>query len=107
MAVPPNYFITGAWKTNTGVITDVFLHLKTATGFNVGKKTAEAAAIQLLKANNTVMTLKWDYKTATWKRGAYVTVVKENNKEFLRSVNDTTGEDNLDNIDCCRNPSNI
>lgn len=44
------------------------------------------------------MTLKWDYKTATWKRGACVTVVKEGNKEFLRSLKDTTVEDNLDNM---------
>lgn len=98
MAVPPNYFITGVWKTDAGVITDAFLHLNTATGFNAGKKTIEADAIQLLKANNLVMTLKWDYKTATWRRGAYVTVVKEGNKEFLRSVKDTTVEDNLDNM---------
>lgn len=82
MAVPPNYFISGVWKTDTGVITDVFLHLNTATGFQVGKKTTEATVVQLLKANNTVMTLKWDYKTATWKRGAYITVVKEGNKDF-------------------------
>src|ERR1700737_2042205 len=98
MAVPPNHFISGVWKTDAGVITDVFLHLNTATGFNAGRKTTEAAVIQLLKTNNTVMTLKWDYKTATWKRGAYVTVVKESSKEFLRSVKDTTVEDNLDNM---------
>lgn len=37
MAVPPNYFITGVWKTDAGVITDVFLHLNTSTGFNAEK----------------------------------------------------------------------
>lgn len=98
MAVPPNYFITGVWKTDAGVITDVFLHSNASTGFSTGKKTAEASVIQLLKANNTVMTLKWDYKTASWKRGASVTVVKEGNKEFLRSEKDATVEDNLDNM---------
>lgn len=98
MAVPPNYFITGVWKTDAGVVTDVFLHLNTSTGFNAGKKTTEAGVIQLIKANNTVMTLKWDYKNTMWKRGAYIAVVKEGNKEFLRSVKDTMVEDNLDNM---------
>ncbi len=98
MAVPPNYFITGVWKTDADVITDVFLHLNTATNFKAGRKTTEAAVILLLKGNNTVMTLKWNYKTATWKRGAYVNVVKEDNKEFLRSVKDAIVEDNLDNM---------
>lgn len=98
MAVPPNYFITGVWKTDAGVITDVFLHLNTPTHFESGKKTPEAAVIQLLKANKTVMTLKWNYMTASWKRDAYVTVVKEGNKEFLRTVKDATVEDNLDNM---------
>ena len=98
MAVPPNYFITGAWKTDAGIITDVFLHLNTPTHFEAGKKTSEAAVIQLLKANKTVMTLKWNYQTSSWKRGAYVIVVKEGNKEFLRTVKDATVEDNLDNM---------
>lgn len=98
MAVSPNYFVTGVWKTDEGVITDAFLHLNTSSGFNAGKKTSETSVIQLLKTNNTVMTLKWDYKNTSWKRGAYVTVVKEGNKEFLRSVKDSTVEDNLDNM---------
>lgn len=98
MAVPPNYFITGVWRTDVGVITDVFLHLNTSTGFNAGKKTPETVVIQLLKANNTIMTLKWNYQTASWKRGANVIIVKEGNKEFLRTIKDATVEDNLDNM---------
>lgn len=98
MAIPSHYFISGVWKTGTGVITDVLLHVNTSTGFQAGKKTTEAMVIQLLKNEKTVKTVRWDYKTPSWKIGANVMVVNEGNKDFLRSVKDATVEDNLDNM---------
>jgi hypothetical protein len=98
MAVHPNYFISGVWKNDRGIITDVFLHLNTENGFKGGKKSTEASVIALLKANQTISTIRWDYSSAKWKRGASVIIVREGNTEFLRTQKDATVIDNLDNM---------
>ena len=101
MPVPPNYFISGVWftkSTSSKRISSVFLHRNTETGFEKGIKTSEADVIKLLKGKSTIMTLRWDYSAASWKKGAYVGYETLQNVEILRTHKDATVTDNLDNM---------
>ena len=93
-----SYFITGVWKNDNGAITHVYLHQHdlARNQFYTGQKTTEAEAIRLIRANNVVRTLRWDYASATWLIGALVQVV--GTPPYLRTVADATVIDNLDNM---------
>lgn len=95
-----NYFISAVSFDGQGIITHVYLHLvyNDEKSFRQGVKTTEADAIQLIKNNNIIKTLVWNYTQASWNIGASVIVVKEQQKEFLRTKGDKTVRDNLDNL---------
>ena len=92
------YFISGVWKTDNGTITHGFLHShnELANTFSEGRKIAEAEVIRLIRAQNLVRTLRWDYSSAVWRIGARVIVAA--NPPYLRTISDATVTDNLDNM---------
>ncbi len=95
-----DFYITGQWKSN-GRIIHVFLHTVSGTSFNSpGTKQTEAYVIDLIKnKKKEVFTLTYNYNTQNnWHIGAKVNVVKDGNREFLRSNPDNTAKDNLDNL---------
>jgi len=96
MARSANYFISGVWKDNNDNITHVLLHeVNDGDSFIGGVKTTEFSAINLIKQNNIIYTITWDYPG--WNLGANVTYVKNGNHEYLRTVANATKKDNLDN----------
>ncbi len=96
MAKLANYFISGVWKDNNDNIMYVLLHtVNDDNSFQDGVKTAESTAINLLKQRNTIKTITWGYPE--WQIGATVTYVNNNNREYLKTVANTTQKDNLDN----------
>jgi hypothetical protein len=96
MAKSANYFISGVWKDNSERITDVMLHtVNENNSFNMGVKTSESNAINLIKVKKTIKTITWNYPG--YDIGALVTVVNIGNKEYLKTVANATAKDNLDN----------
>jgi hypothetical protein len=96
MAKWADYFISGVWKDTSGKITHVMLHsVNEENNYSNGYKTSEANAIRIIKSDKQIMTITWAYPG--WKKGAIVTVVSENGKEYLRTVPNATEKDNLDN----------
>ena len=96
MAKTADYFISGVWKDNSERITDVMLHtVNENNSFNMGVKTSESNAINLIKLKKTINTITWNYPG--YDVGALVTVVNIGNKEYLRTVANATAKDNLDN----------
>lgn len=96
MARTADYFISGVWKDNSERITDVMLHtVNENNSFNMGVKTSESNAINLIKLKKTIKTITWNYPG--YDVGALVTVVNIGNKEYLRTVANATAKDNLDN----------
>lgn len=96
MAKSADYFISGVWKDDSERITDVMLHtVNENNSFNMGVKTSELNAINLIKLKKTIKTITWNYPG--YELGAFVTVVNIGNKEYLRTVANATAKDNLDN----------
>jgi hypothetical protein len=96
MAKSADYFISGVWKDSSERITDVMLHTVTDNdSFQLGVKTSESTAINLLKLNRTIKTITWGYPE--WHIGASVTYVTIGSNEYLRTVANSTIKDNLDN----------
>lgn len=91
-----DYFISGVWKDSSERITDVMLHtVNDNNTFNMGVKTSESNAINLLKSKKTIKTITWGYPN--WQIGAFVTVVTIGNIEYLRTIANASVKDNLDN----------
>lgn len=91
-----DYFISGVWKDNSERITDVMLHtVNENNSFNMGVKTSELSAINLLKLKKTIKTITWSYPN--WTIGASVLVVNVGGREYLRTVANASIKDNLDN----------
>jgi hypothetical protein len=96
MAKWADYFISGVWKDNAGDVTHVMLHeVNEKNEYKKGEKNPLRTVINLINRNKLVMTITWGYPG--WKKGALVTVVSENGKEYLRTVANATEKDNLDN----------
>jgi len=96
MAKLADYFISGVWKDSSDRITDVLLHaVNDNNSFQMGVKTSESNAINLLKSRKTIKTITWRYPK--WHIGASVTVVTVGNREYLRTVANASERDNLDN----------
>jgi len=96
-----NYFITGIWETtynNSKFISHVLLHKNTDAGFERGVKTSREDVVKLIDGKHNVMTLRWDYNTASYKSGAYVEVIEISSIRYLRTHKDATVNDNLDNM---------
>jgi hypothetical protein len=93
-----NYFISGVWKDAEGSITHVFLHGKLESGFTAGIKTTEANVITLLKQEQVIKTIRWNYQFRQWNVGAVVEVIREGKKAYVRTVKDTAVSDTLDNM---------
>ena len=94
-----HYFISGVWKNNN-VITHVFAHSYNAANntFESGSKVSEDNVIRNIRLGHTYQTINWSYSSVTWRKGANVLIVKEGNREFLRTAKDASVEDNLDNL---------
>jgi hypothetical protein len=96
MAKWADYFISGVWKDTSGIITHVMLlSVNEENQYAKGVKASCTTVIRLLKIEKQIMTVTWGYPG--WKKGAIVTVVSENGKEYLRTVPNATEKDNLDN----------
>jgi len=96
MARLASYFISGVWKDDKDNITHVLLHIVDENNtFQYGVKTEESKAINLLKQGYTIITITWGYPG--WEKGAKVTYVNSNNREYLRTVANASIKDNLDN----------
>lgn len=94
-----HYFISGVWK-QSGIITDVYVHPydPTSNTFSPGSKVSEAVVIQSIRGGNIYQTLNWNYSAVSWRKGAIVMIVREGNKDYLRTGKDATIENNLDNL---------
>ena len=58
MSKSSHYYISGVWKDAQDRITDVMLHTVTDNdSFQLGVKTSESTAINLLKLNRTIKTI--------------------------------------------------
>lgn len=91
-----DYFISGVWKDRSERITDVMLHsVNENNSFNMGVKTSELNAINLLKSKKTIKTITWAYPN--WQIGASVAAVTIGSVEYLRTVANASAKDNLDN----------
>jgi hypothetical protein len=99
-----NYFITGIWKNADQTISDVFLHrnvhdvVNNKNSFQPGIKTSEAQVIRLIKSNNGIWTLRWNYSNKSWIAGAKVEAITIGSREFLRTHKDAQIVDNLENM---------
>lgn len=97
MAKEANFFITGVWKDNVDNITFVYLHkVNENNSIDIGKKTSKGEVVNLLKLNNSIKTIIWQY--SGWILGANVEVVQSQFGEYLRTNKDKTSKDNLDNL---------
>lgn len=94
-----HFFISGVWKLN-GIITDVFVHPynPTTNTFSPGTKVSEANVIESIRNGNIYQTLNWNYSGISWRKGAIVVVIREGNKDYLRTSKDVAVENNLDNL---------
>ena len=91
-----NYFISGVWKDSER-ITHVMLHnAKPDDSFDSGVKVSEKYVIRLLKNGERACTIIWRYPG--WFTGAEVDYVEFDNNEFLRTDQNDTAVDNLDNL---------
>lgn len=93
------YFITGIRVNyeNTRV-THVLLHLMPYGYIKSGQVFTEHEVFDLLDSGNEVKTLRWDYKTGSWKVGNNVVAVYDGHSKYLRSAENTSDQDNLGNM---------
>ena len=96
MAKWADFLISGIWQSD-GRITHVALRPDNDDTVGSATKRTEAYVIDLIKNKKTVKTIRWNYASAIWTEGALVTYEKVNGVEVLRTVPNTTKEDNLDN----------
>lgn len=96
MAKWADYLISRVSKNETGVITQVFLHVDNGDTMGAGVVKSCSEVIGLLKQGITVKTITWGYPN--WFQGATVGYVKGTKGEFLRTDRDSTDKDNLDNL---------
>jgi hypothetical protein len=79
-------------------ISHVFIIEKTDDGYSwPGTLYKKEEAIKLMKVA-PLYTLEWDYKVASWKKGAEIDTEVVNNITYLRTVKDGTILDNLKNL---------
>lgn len=93
------YYISCIWEQNSSTISHALVHSTDSNGkYYSGKRYTRTEVVNLIKQNNEVWTLRWDYDDAGWRFGAKVMVVNIMGDEYIRTVRDTTKADNLDNI---------
>lgn len=91
-----DYLISHVTKNSSGVIINVILHVDYGDTISSGSMKTEAEVIALLKQGYKVNTVIWGYPK--WINGASVGYVKGIGGEFLRTDQDKTAKDNLDNM---------
>lgn len=97
MAKSADYLISGVWRDSEERITHVMLHPMTnENSWEMGEKTSELEAINLLKQHKNIKTVVWEYPN--WDIKVNVTYVLRNGKEYLRSDPNASTKDNLDNL---------
>lgn len=65
-------------------------------GMTRAKKVNKATAIsRVANTENTVMTMMWDYKAASWRDGEVVDVIGTGDDRYLRTRPDSRLTDNL------------
>lgn len=92
------YFISGVWKDIDKRITHVLLHETNEGNYRPGTKKTEAAVIRLINLGNDVSTITWNYDQACWYVRMDVMVVTRFGLNYLRSHQNGTVNDNLDNL---------
>ena len=98
MAVHPNYFISGIWKSKENKITHFFLHQNMEAGFKKGDIKTEKDVLKLLEAKFTIQTLVWNYEAAKWIDGVEVKAVRSKTGVLIRSFKDNLETDHLDKL---------
>lgn len=96
-----DYLISGIWFSGTGTskyVSHVMLHIDNGDSIATGLKKTKDEVISLITAKKTVMTIKWNYSSASWSSGAIVGTEKVNGVEYLRTHKDASVSDNLDNL---------
>jgi hypothetical protein len=97
MAVQPNYFISGIWKSreDKDKITHFFIHKNMEGGFKKGEIKSAKDVIKLLEAKSTMLTLTWSYESTKWIDGVEVKLVELNGEKLIRSFKDHQQTDHL------------
>ena len=101
MAKWADFLISGVWfrdTANSRYISHVILHLDKEDSMDLGEKQIKDTVIQLIKKKYSVITIKWDYKTATWVPGGPAGYEKIDGIEYLRTDPDALVTDNLVNL---------
>jgi hypothetical protein len=97
MALHPDYFISGIWKSNNK-ITHFFLHINMEGGFKKGEPKSEKEIIKLFDQGSTMLTLTWSYEAGRWIDGVEVKLVELNGEKTIRSFKDHKETDHLDKL---------
>lgn len=100
MAKVADYLISGVWFSHIPHkhISDALLHKDNDTTVENGVKKTRQEIVTLIKAGKTIYTMKWNYASANWSRGAKVEIMTVGNTDYLRTHKDATTADNLDNM---------
>jgi hypothetical protein len=97
MAVHPDYFISGIWKSKDK-LTNFFVHKNMEGGFKKGEIKTEKEVIKFLDSKFTILTLTWNYDTARWIDGVTIKLVENNGEKTIRSFKDNVETDHLDKL---------
>jgi len=99
MAIHPDYFISGIWKSkDKNKITHFFIHKNMEGGFKKGEIKTEKEIIKLFDSKSTMATLIWNYETARWIDGVEVKLVEFNNEKTIQSFKDHQPSDHLSKL---------
>jgi hypothetical protein len=97
-----DYVITGVWFSNTPNhskhISDVLLHKYEDGTIYEGIKTTVSSVVSLIEHKNNVFTMKWNYLTASFQRGALVEIEQVGFNKYLRTKANSEKSDNLENM---------
>lgn len=96
MAKSANYFISEIWKDSNEIIN---LHIHEVGDKNtvgVGEKMNIKNVVSPIKGGNVIYTIMWEYPN--WKLGAQLDVIPSIHREHLRTKQDKSAKDNLDNL---------
>ncbi len=102
MAKWADYLVSGVWFKEIGnskYVSHVMLHEDLGDTVRIpGVKRTKDEVINLIKSNKAVYTIKWNYDSANWSKGAQVGYERINGVDYLRTHPDASVTDNLDNL---------
>lgn len=98
-----DYLVTAVGKDVDDNITHLLIHKTKGDEVNPGFVVSKAIVISAIRNGHTFTTAKWDYEVSLWDSEEALKVVKRGENEYLRSHQDDTISDNLDNLLPLRN----